>query len=101
VHAVPATFAHDAAMLFAHLTAAVVLAWGLRRGEARLWALARAAGRLVLLLFHTLPRVAAPAFVRVLRRRPGLEHPARHRRLLALRSSLVLRGPPTPAAVHA
>jgi hypothetical protein len=92
-------FQHDATMLLTHLAAALVLAWWLRCGEARLWRLARAARRSVVLLFHVEPPAASPP-LRLPRPVPGLaDRQVRHRRLLALRSSLILRGPPAPAAV--
>jgi hypothetical protein len=92
-------FQHDATMLLTHLAAALVLAWWLRCGEARLWRLARAASRIVLLLFRAEPPVASPPH-RLPRPAPGLaDRQVRHRRLLALRSSLILRGPPVSAAV--
>jgi hypothetical protein len=93
-------FEQDAVMLFAHGAAACVLAWWLRCGEARLWALARAAGRTVLLLFRATPSIrvspaAPPRSRRLLGRRIGLL------RLRALGCSVVRRGPPGAVAVPA
>ncbi len=95
-----AGFQHDVTMLFAHAAAACVLAWWLRRGEARLWAVARAAGRTVVLLFRVPPAIAAPPLVLSAHRRGRVERRIGRRRLLALRSSVVLRAPPGPVAVR-
>jgi hypothetical protein len=82
------------AMTLAHVAAAVVSAWWLRRGERAVWSLARrvaaAVIRPVLALLSVPP---APASTR--RVRTGPVAPAR-RRPAYLRHVVVRRGPPSP-----
>jgi hypothetical protein len=84
------------AMLAGHVVMALLLAWGLRCGEAALWSLAR------------MPRRLLAALVRFLRVLGGLELPARPRlqaiadrprptRLAQHRYAVVRRGPPVAA----
>ena len=103
-HGVPRAsvgFAHDATMLFAHVAAACVLAWWLRRGEARLWAVTRATGRVVLSLFRAAPLVAAPSLDLWTRHRQLAERRIGDLRLRALCCSVVRRGPPGLVAARA
>ncbi|MGF7235913.1 MAG: hypothetical protein ACQSGP_13270 [Frankia sp.] len=83
-------------MLTAHLIAALLLAWCLRRGEAAWWALVRATsavGRHLGLVFRIiLVTPAGPARVRVWARGSDA---IRRPRFRLLRHALVLRGPPT------
>ncbi|WP_406443223.1 hypothetical protein OHB00_42715 [Streptomyces sp. NBC_00631] len=79
----------------AHVVAALVASWWLRRGEAALWSLLRRTAGLVPGLaawWHDAPLPAAPA--RGLR--PAPAGPARPRPLLALRHAVSRRGPPNP-----
>lgn len=90
--------AMTAGMWFAHIAAALVAAWWLRRGEAAVWSLARTLGlalitplvRLVVaLVAWTPPRQACAAAARTRERLgPGL----------LLRFNLARRGPPMTAA---
>ncbi|MGI5121598.1 hypothetical protein ACQEU5_18990 [Marinactinospora thermotolerans] len=92
--AVAAGEGQDLPMLLAHLVAALVSSWWLRRGEAAAFALLRLVVRALLpllLLLPVLPSSRPPA-----RRRPrGAD---RATVALFLRHVLVLRGPPLPHA---
>ncbi|WP_214110711.1 MFS transporter [Acrocarpospora catenulata] len=81
-------------MLLAHLTASLVTAWWLARGENALWALLRRVGAaargLVRLLDATAPLVLAPVV-------PVRAEQAPRPRRGQLRHTLVRRGPPLPA----
>ncbi|MFE0465482.1 hypothetical protein ACFW1A_40160 [Kitasatospora sp. NPDC058965] len=105
------SFGLTPAMLAGHLLAALVAGWWLRRGEAALWRLVRLTGRVAAreLREWTAPLHRALALVATVLR--GLlaptEHPGARRRrergdhrlpvVLALRHSVVRRGPPVPA----
>ncbi|WP_233515472.1 hypothetical protein [Marinitenerispora sediminis] len=93
--AVPSdTGASGPGMLAAHLGAAVVSAWWLRRGEAAAFSLA---GQLVTLLFGLLWAPLRPRTVPAVRRPAGFPRTAQGRpRPAALRHVVVLRGPPRP-----
>ncbi|WP_234538247.1 hypothetical protein [Streptomyces shenzhenensis] len=78
----------------AHVVAALVASWWLRRGEAALWSLLRRTAALVPGLaawWHDAP-LPAPADGR----RPAPAGPIRPRPLLALRHAVSRRGPPIP-----
>ncbi|WP_435875153.1 hypothetical protein, partial [Nonomuraea pusilla] len=89
VHGHGGGLAVGAGMLLAHLTASLLTAWWLARGEAALWALLRRLGRrLTPLKAVAVP--APPSLVPVVRTRAVPTAPA-------LRHSLARRGPPLPA----
>jgi hypothetical protein len=81
----------------AHVVAALVASWWLRRGEAALWSLLRRTAELVpgLAAWYAWWRNAQlPARAGGPRRAPA--RPIRPRRLLALRHAVSRRGPPNP-----
>jgi hypothetical protein len=90
-----------AAMTFAHVAAAVVSAWWLRRGERAVWSLARRAAALAARPFRALlrllgstplARVAVPVFPPCFVAYPGSGG-------LLLRHSVTRRGPPSCSTV--
>jgi hypothetical protein len=84
-------------MLAAHLVMALVLAWGLRCGEAALWSLARMPRRLLATVCRSLQVLAAlelPAWPRL----QALADRPRPLRLPRHRYAVVRRGPPVPVA---
>ncbi|MFC3999371.1 hypothetical protein ACFOVU_25900 [Nocardiopsis sediminis] len=81
-------------MLLAHLAAALVCAWWLRRGEAAAFALVGLVASLVLPVLLVLYRGSGHPVRPPLRRRPG--RGPRNRASSFLRHILVLRGPPLP-----
>jgi putative effector of murein hydrolase LrgA (UPF0299 family) len=92
-HAMPSS-SGAAAMTFAHVAAAVVSAWWLRRGERAVWGLARRIAAALrwparALRAPSLPLSAAP------RRRVATAMPGR--RGAVLRHVVVRRGPPSPS----
>lgn len=97
----PAPSASGWTMTLAHVAAAAVAAWWLRRGERAVWGLARrvasAVGVVVgLALLPTPPATSAGPRVRV---RPGATPPRPRRPFL--RHVVVRRGPPSPRAALA
>ncbi|MGY4924828.1 hypothetical protein [Streptomyces sp. 900105755] len=81
----------------AHVVAALVASWWLRRGEAALWSLLRRTAALVpgLAAWYTWWHVARPLTrTEGARRTPA--RPIRLRRLLTLRHAVIRRGPPNP-----
>ncbi|MFC4590762.1 MFS transporter [Sphaerisporangium corydalis] len=88
----------SAGMLVAHLTAALLTAWWLSRGESALWSVLRAAGayalRRVRWLLALLWRDEPPAPAVPFRRAAPAFSPARDQ---VLRHAVVRRGPPVPA----
>lgn len=94
-HHVAHSLTADAGMLLAHLTAALITAWWLARGEDLLWSVLRRLGSAVARL---LPRPAAPVPPPVGGHATALPFPpAAPRRGVYLRHALVRRGPPLPA----
>nr|WP_055502730.1 hypothetical protein [Nonomuraea pusilla] len=89
VHGHGGGLAVGAGMLLAHLTASLLTAWWLARGEAALWALLRRLGRRLTPL-RAVAVPAPPSLVPVVRTRAVPAAPA-------LRHSLARRGPPLPA----
>ena len=86
-------------MLTAHLTATLITAWWLARGEAALWALVRhlavtAARRLDTLLHSAAGPPAAPRLPAPCPARSRFALPAQR----LLRNTVTRRGPPLPAA---
>jgi len=86
-------------MLVVHLVVAVLLAWWLRWGEGSVWALARSARRVVVLILWMRLPVTAPVFGLAGPLRRLAEARGRRLRSLLLRHSLVLRGPPAAPLV--
>ncbi|MGY5052842.1 hypothetical protein ACWDFR_02015 [Streptomyces sp. 900105755] len=81
----------------AHVVAALVASWWLRRGEAALWSLLRRTAALVpgLAAWYTWWHGARPLTrTEGARRTPA--RPIRLRRLLTLRHAVIRRGPPNP-----
>ncbi|MBX6767239.1 MAG: hypothetical protein IRY90_08830 [Actinomadura rubrobrunea] len=92
-HPAPAADHGGTAMAIAHLLAAAVSAWWLRRGERAAWRLARLAASVLLRplwLTFSAPAPQAPRAA-VPRTRPSAPP-----RVAPLRHVLVLRGPPAP-----
>jgi hypothetical protein len=80
-------------MLAAHLAAAALLAWWLRRGERAAWGAARRLARAVTARFALRPRLAAASRPRT---RPTIRRRDRRRDLLWA-AATCKRGPPAPA----
>ncbi|XVQ14670.1 hypothetical protein ACQP1W_19690 [Spirillospora sp. CA-255316] len=82
----------DAAMTAAHLLAAAVSAWWLRRGERHAWRLARLAARVLILPFLLVYAASVPPERRPVAppASPDVPRPV----TAVLRHALVLRGPP-------
>jgi hypothetical protein len=84
-----------AAMTLAHVAAAAVSAWWLRRGERAVWGLARRIAAVVLRPARALlVRPPVPAAARV----PAASAAACRPRATVLRHVVVRRGPPAPSA---
>ncbi|GAA4612630.1 hypothetical protein GCM10023195_54320 [Actinoallomurus liliacearum] len=82
------------AMTLAHVTAAVVSAWWLRRGERAVWRLARRAAAAAVRPLRALLSTSAPPPVPY--RRHGFAGPAGRPPERTLRHVLTRRGPPAP-----
>ncbi|GLU45665.1 hypothetical protein [Nocardiopsis ansamitocini] len=92
----PADHGSGLAMIAAHIVAALVSAWWLRRGEAALFALLRLVAALLLPVLLLLVPAPGPIPGPILWRRA--KRCGRDRTVLFLRHVVVLRGPPVPLA---